>query len=642
MSVVNNIEQQAVLTGLNSRDNDDIRSAAFDAGDMRLKEAIPMLCNHIKSRNVGVQEAAEYALRKIRGSETVEKMIPYLHSDDSSLRNVAMDILREIGNDDVAQLCALLRNPDADIRIFIADILGHTQSRQAVQPLCEALLKDPEVNVRYQAAMSLGTLAFPEASDALHQAMQDEEWVQFSVVEALTKIRADSTINTLVQSLNTCSPLVASIIIDALGEIQNIKAVPLLLKFIEKAPEVLRHKTVKTIVQILGPESLCLISENDQIKLRTYLEEALTDEDEDVQLIALTGLSAMGKDSASKAIMVLLMGIARKSESDLYQAAIAALAEIGYNDVFAQYLEPSNPQTVRFACTACLQMQSAECAPKLQEIFSELDRDSQRLAAQYLAKHCTEKDAPYMLSILQNTQDENVAKSAIAFLGSQLSYEPAQEDIFKFLAHPYNDVKEVALEACIHLNTPTLNELFSQWMGSEDEEQRMMAVYALAAFGLRKNYATILRALDDPYYVVRQLAVESFAQQDVSLHDHLDILLKMLQDESPEVRTSVISVLGASYDSKITPYIINALDDENEWVCIRAIDALHSAQVSNLTSTLLERLAHATPIVTLKIIEVLSELGEEEALDALLKLVQHDVVEIRQAASEAIAKIKVG
>ncbi len=57
----------------------------------------------------------------------------------------------------------------------------------AVEPLCDALLKDPEVNVRYQAAVSLGDLANPAAARCLNKAMQDDEWVQYAVIEALAK-----------------------------------------------------------------------------------------------------------------------------------------------------------------------------------------------------------------------------------------------------------------------------------------------------------------------------------------------------------------------------------------------------------------------------------------------------------------------
>ncbi len=632
-----------ILEDLQSTDDDIVRSAAFTAGDEGLTDAIVFLSKHIQSRNIGVQEAAEYALRKIRGSKTIQMMLPFLSSEDSSLRNVSMDILREIGGDDVGALQPLLRSQDSDLRIFMADILGHSKSKLAVQPLCEALLKDPEVNVRYQAAMSLGNLAFPEAADALHQAMHDEEWVQFSVVEALTKIRADSAINTLVQSLSSCSPLVASVIIDALGELKNIKAVPLLLKFIEKAPEVLRHKTVKAIVQILGADSLCLISEQEQVKFRTYLEEALSDEDEDVLQIALTGLSVVGNDSASQAIMQLLEKLCGDADSDVYQTALHALASIGCNDAFLSFLTADKPAVANLAISAALLMPHGDCLERIQEIFWGLERDGQRMASKYLAEYAGEKEAPFMLEVLEKNTDEDVIKSAIACLGIKLGYEKAEDLIFKHLEHEYTDVKEVALEACINLHTATLTKHFLSWLNDGNEEQRMMAVYALAAFGFNENFSAIKRALDDESASVRQIAVEAFTQPNVSLHEHIDTLLAKLNDESPEVRTSVIDVLGAFDDSIATPHLLSALNDSNEWVCIRAMEALSELQLDeDLVITLLARVKNSSPMITIKTIEILAKIGGETAFKALIDMMQSDIVEIQQAATEAITKIKAG
>ena len=61
-----------ILDDLRSDDSSTIRDAAFRAGDEGVRDAIPLLCEHIKSSNVGIQEAAEYALRKIRGPQVVD------------------------------------------------------------------------------------------------------------------------------------------------------------------------------------------------------------------------------------------------------------------------------------------------------------------------------------------------------------------------------------------------------------------------------------------------------------------------------------------------------------------------------------------------------------------------------------------
>lgn len=60
-------ELTACLTLLSSDKSDEIRDGARLAGDNRYEEAIPHLVKHVGSSNVGVQEAADRALRRIGG-----------------------------------------------------------------------------------------------------------------------------------------------------------------------------------------------------------------------------------------------------------------------------------------------------------------------------------------------------------------------------------------------------------------------------------------------------------------------------------------------------------------------------------------------------------------------------------------------
>ncbi|MCC8193321.1 MAG: HEAT repeat domain-containing protein, partial [Deltaproteobacteria bacterium] len=297
--------EQSIIDLLQSDESEDIREGAYLAGKEALQEAIPYLVNHIQNPDIGVQEAADRALRRIGGPNVVTGTIPLLRSEDAPVRNIAMDLLREVGAENIEPLFQLLHDNDPDMRIFASDILGSSGSVLAVPPLCAALLRDPEVNVRYQAAVSLGSLGFQEAAPSLNKALEDDEWVQFSVVEALIKLRAESSIGALVKALDTSSDLVASIIIDALGEMGNIKAVPLLLRRLEATTGPLRNKIVTSIVKILGEKSLSLLGAKERENLHDYMLVAIKDEDEDVQDFMVRGLASVGSEKASEAIGAL-------------------------------------------------------------------------------------------------------------------------------------------------------------------------------------------------------------------------------------------------------------------------------------------------------------------------------------------------
>ncbi len=81
---------------------------------------------------------------------------------------------------------------------------------------------------------------------------------------------------------------------DALGEMGNIKSVPMLLKRIEDSPAVLRNKIVKTVIKILGGKALTFLSNKEKEKLHEYLLAAVNDEEADIQDAAILGLGYVG------------------------------------------------------------------------------------------------------------------------------------------------------------------------------------------------------------------------------------------------------------------------------------------------------------------------------------------------------------
>ena len=327
-----------ILAMLKSAETDVLREGAYLAGEEHCEDAVPLLVEMLKSSNIGVQESADNALRKIGGKEAVNGVIPLLRSDDAPVRNGSMDILRALCGQELQSIIPLLREEDVDIRIFAADILGSSGNVMAVAPLCDALLKDPEVNVRYQAAVSLGNLGLPDSAKCLNQAMRDEEWVQYSVIEALAKIGHASSIDAMVKAMSYSSELVVSMIIDALGDMGNVKAVSLLLGRLESSPSALRNKIVKAIVKILGAKLVNLLPKDARQNFREYLLVALEDEEVEVQDAAILGLAVMGGDDAAAGVFSIATKLDPDKDQDRLEHILGSLAQMGVTAVLKNAL----------------------------------------------------------------------------------------------------------------------------------------------------------------------------------------------------------------------------------------------------------------------------------------------------------------
>ena len=578
-------------------------------------------------------------MREIRGADSVRGLVPLLRSDDAPVRNIAMDVLREIGADDMPTLEKLLFGDDADIRIFISDIMGSTGSALAVRPLCDALLKDSEVNVRYQAAMSLGNLGMAEAVPALNQAMQDEEWVQFAVIEALTKLRAESSIAALIKALDSSTDLVASMIVEALGEFGNIKAVPMLAKRLDDSPVPLRNKILQAITRILGVKSLPLFYGKNEDKFRDYFLIALEDEDPDVQDAAVLGLGSLGGDKAAEAIIQLALTLDVERDSSRLGLCLDTLARIGYCAPLEKLLREKDDYPATVAVEVLARIDGPEVTALFMEEFWKKGRDVQRNIAGQLMNLAGAEGKDFFLRVLDEISDGDIIKSALYFLGGAVGTEEVVAKIKGFLDHPYDDVKEAALESCIAANAVGLGDYFHKRAAHADPIQRMMAIYALGRLDVPGNFALLEAALDDESPDVRRVALEAIGSQRPITGEYAAAMSSRLHDESGDVRHTLVQILGDSGQYEFIPIFREALGDSEDWVRVRALEALGHLKVEGAVPEILEIIRGENILLAIKAVDALVEIGGDQAFNALLGALESGNPDLQNAVEEALAKL---
>jgi len=634
-------ELDTILAMLESQDADEIRESAYAAGEGGYKECIPLLARHLQSQNLGVQEAADQALRLIGGAETVQAVVPLLRSDDAPVRNLSMDILREVGGEDVASLTQLLEDEDPDIRIFVADILGSCGGIMAVQPLCRALLKDPEVNVRYQAAVSLGNLEEKKAAACLNQAMADEEWVQFAVIEALTKLRDESSVNALAKAMDKSSDLVCSMIVDALAEMGNLKAVTLLLRHMDSSPTALRNKIVKAIVHILGGRSLTMLTDNEREHFRVYALAALQDEDPGIQDAAAQGLAFVGGEQASASVLQLAERLEPVRDQERILNLAECLASIGVTQALHDAVLHGTWKAGMVAVKTIELTGDVAAGELLLKAFWDKDREMQRAIIDALAKLPDPGHRDFYLDILERHNDGHVLKGALRFLGFTSCNPDDGEKLFSMLEHPYDDVKEAALEACVNMDGPEMRKRFQELFQSPEPIHRFMATYALGRLGAMENLEELKLALEDEVPDVRKVALESLGPVCNELGDDFSLMLARLSDEVREVRLAMVQLMGSQCCVPgVERHLLQALDDEDDWVRIRAVEALGERADANALPSIVPLLESDNKLLVLKVIQALGAIGGKTAFRSLLAMVDSDDPEMQEAAEEALARIK--
>ncbi|MEM2923857.1 MAG: HEAT repeat domain-containing protein [Candidatus Nitrosocaldus sp.] len=102
----------------------------------------------------------------------------------------------------------LLKHDDFDIRARAVCILVEiAEGEDAVEPICDVLLNDPNALVRHEAAFSLGQMGYTKAVDALIHAMLNDEsqFVRHEAAIALGVIGSERARGALIKALNDVS-----------------------------------------------------------------------------------------------------------------------------------------------------------------------------------------------------------------------------------------------------------------------------------------------------------------------------------------------------------------------------------------------------------------------------------------------------
>jgi HEAT repeat protein len=139
----------------------------------------------------GVREAIFTGLARAATAESAAAVIPYLRSEDASLRTAAIDALRAMPGATRPYVAGLLGDPDADVRLLSCELARGLPEDEANRLLGDLLLRETEKNVAAAAVEVLAEIGRPEvlaALDACAERFADDGFLLFSIKVAADRI----------------------------------------------------------------------------------------------------------------------------------------------------------------------------------------------------------------------------------------------------------------------------------------------------------------------------------------------------------------------------------------------------------------------------------------------------------------------
>lgn len=424
---------KSLLKKLEDRNPSVRRTAAekLSEGDER---AIYPLIKALRDTNYGVQDAAMRSLMILKGEATAYMVIPLLR-ENAFLRNTALLILTEIGEDVVPLLNVLLRDRDDDVRKFAVDLIHDIGKCEYPEQLEELLKNDRNPNVRAAAAKVIGKLNYSKALPALLDALRDEEWVCFSALEAITTFNNKNIEKNIIELLDNDSEAIRFAAIEALGKVGTEKAAKHLVKHMSVCESFEKTEVLKSLVRI-GK----LPDTEDVYK---NLLEILRSGDWDDHYIAVKGLTALKKSEATFEMLDVAgsYDLSVPDNDERVHFIKESVKSMGCSEYLTDILNTTDLKYrgLVIAIDIIGDLQCRSCAPRLIECLDDSFRDVSRSIITALGNIGDSRAVECLITNIEN-KDSHVRKAAIMALG-KLEKEEAFDPLFRWLSEEeYQDI----------------------------------------------------------------------------------------------------------------------------------------------------------------------------------------------------------
>ncbi len=614
------------------------REAAMLLADSGTEAAFVRLESLLQDPNHGVRDAAQNAIILLGGRAEIEKMVRLLTHKDPALRNTAIEILRRIGDDGLDILHGLARHPDDNIRLFVLDILGSIGSIESLDTLIKGL-SDTNPNVRNAAVVSLGELGDPRAFEHLSRLIDDEEWIRFSVIEALASIPHDGVVRFLLDGLNRFSDddITMCAILETLGKIGSSDAIRPLLGLISGGGGYVEITVARTLLKGMSCDDIERLGSDDRTRMKLILETHLDEADDSFQRAILKTLALIGDRTSAERIIALAGTTDPDSEMEKWEDIKSSLCRLADVSQLIDLLDRDEPAMIlasEILAKTGTQAEALEIAARVHAAQGTAKRAMTRALAEINGTACRE----CFLQLIHDP-DGHVVSPALQALG-KIGNPTDIRELEQFLRHPYPDVNTAALEAIVAIGGTTAEDTFGSLLSDSDPSIRIMALAGLRGMNSAHLVQAVRTLSGDDQQNVRMAAVKLI--RDAALPVEKDLLGTLLNDEFDEVRHLAMDLVGQRGIGDFRPFVEEAASSEDLRTAHHAVEALGKFHDEAARTRLLNILASGPDLLRISAACALGRWGEESLFSDLEVYLDDDNPDVVRAVRNAMDTLQGG
>jgi HEAT repeat protein len=521
--------------------------------------------------------------------------------------NVLSSALTLVTNADVdltGPLIELLKDPDPDLRMQAALALGDHHRPGGNEALVDAL-GDPDVNVRFHAIEALGRLRASEAVDALSGIAESGDFfLAFPAIDALARLNDPRVIDHLVGLLRV--PLLRDAVVDALGHLGGSECLPALVAALDQDAAA-------------GIVATALVRIHDRYQSRYGAGAFIAGEVRRMMHAAaerrlLDALAAGDREHTGAMVTV-----ASWLGSSAVQRALA--------DLLAR---PGGAPSIIEAIVR----QGSSIVNLLIEQLDDPEEDAQRGAIIALGRIGDRRATAALIRLLNGERGTVLAAAgALAQLGDPAAYEP----LLPLLAHDDVSIRQAAIGALNSIGHPAMGSQALMLLRDQSAVVREAAVRIAGYFGYSECRDAFMACCSDPVERVRRAALENLPYLDDPRAT--EVLAAALAHDTPGARAAAAQALGHQDDAAAVEALTGALRDPDAWVRYYAVRSLAQREAT-MAASAVARLAQEDSVghVRIAALEALGAIGGDSVIEFMLVLIEGGQDEVAAAALRGLPR----
>lgn len=249
-------EKYEIITNLNYTELDD--------------ELIKTIPNLLSDNDKGVRNAASMFIINSQDSRLSKYVVPFIASNDISVRNLAGEVLLKLGSNAVDAMIEFDHQNNDDTLKFILDILGLIGDQRASLFVMGILSASENDNVILACIEALGNLRYENSVEVLMLFYNRNELYKPTIVEALGKIGSTEALGFLTSKFSQEDELTQYSILESLGFLGNIETFFFLLEQVNNVSGPLVIPLITSLAKLKDRFSLDIPFDNKMKSLLVY------------------------------------------------------------------------------------------------------------------------------------------------------------------------------------------------------------------------------------------------------------------------------------------------------------------------------------------------------------------------------------